>query len=150
MAVRVYTDKDVDLRWLRGKTCAVIGFGAQGRAQALNLRDSGLAVVVGLYAKSRSRTTARRHNFKVFDTAEAVRRGDVIFLALPDTEMPRIYRKEIASNLRPRQTLLFAHGFAIHYRTIIPRKDVDVVLVAPKGLGPMVRRDFVAGRGAPR
>ena len=149
MAARIYTDKDVDLRWLKGKTCAVIGFGAQGRAQALNLHDSGLAIVIGLYRKSRSRAAARRYGLKVFDTPEAVQHGDVIFLALPDTEMPRIYRDEIAPHLRPRQTLLFAHGFAIHYRTIVPRKNVDVVLVAPKGLGPMVRREFVAGRGAP-
>jgi ketol-acid reductoisomerase len=149
MAARIYTDKNVDLRWLKGKTCAVIGFGAQGRAHSLNLHDSGFDVVVGLYPRSSSRTLARRAGLKVFDTSEAVRRADVIFLALPDSAMPAIYQKKIAPHLRPGQTLLFAHGFAIHYRTIIPRKDVDVVMVAPKGLGPMVRREFVAGRGAP-
>jgi len=149
MAVRIYRDKDVNLVWLKGKTCAVIGFGAQGRAHALNLRDSGIKVVVGLYRGSRSRARARRNRLKVFETAEAVRRGDVIFLALPDTEMPAIYKKEIAPNLRAGQTLLFAHGFAIYYRTIVPRKDVDVVMVAPKGLGPMVRSEFVNARGVP-
>jgi len=149
MAARIYTDKDADLRWLKEKTCAVIGFGAQGRAHALNLRDSGLDVVVGLYPRSPSRAVARRAELKVFDTSEAVRRADVIFLALSDSEMPAIYQKEIAPYLRPGQALLFAHGFAIQYRTIVPRKDVDVVMVAPKGLGPMVRREFVAGRGAP-
>src|SRR5881392_2684895 len=149
MTVRIYRDKDVNLVWLKRKTCAVIGFGAQGRAHALNLRDSEIKVVVGLYRGSKSRARARRNRLKVFETAEAVRRGDVIFLALPDTEMPAVYKKEIAPNLRAGQTLLFAHGFAIYYRTIVPRKDVDVVMVAPKGLGPMVRREFVRGRGAP-
>jgi ketol-acid reductoisomerase len=149
LAARIYTDKDVDLRWLKGKTCAVIGFGAQGRAQALNLRDSGAKVVVGLHPGSKSRPRARRSGLTVLETAEAARRGDIIFLALSDTQMPVIYRKQIAPNLRPGQTLLFAHGFAIYYRTIVPRKDVDVVMVAPKGLGPMVRREFLRDRGAP-
>src|SRR6202795_4206956 len=149
MAARIYTDKDADLHWLKGKTCAVIGFGAQGRAHALNLRDSGLAVVVGLYRESKSRVVARRAGLRVVVTAEAVRRADVIFLALPDTKMPDVYEKEIAPHLRPGQTLVVAHGFAIHYRTFVPRKDVDVVMVAPKGLGPMVRREFVKGRGLP-
>ena len=149
MAARIYTDKDADLRWLKGKTCAVIGFGAQGRAHALNLKDSGIKVIVGLYAGSKSRVRARRSGLVVLGTAEAARRGDIIFLALSDTQMPAIYAEQIAPHLRPGQTLLFAHGFAIHYRTIVPRKDIDVVMVAPKGLGPMVRREFVAGRGTP-
>ncbi len=149
MAVRIYRDKDVNLVWLKRKTCAVIGFGAQGRAHTLNLRDSGIEVVVGLYRGSKSRSRARRNRLKVFETAEAVRRGDIVFLALPDTEMPAVYKKEIAPNLRAGQTLLFAHGFAIYYRTIVPRKDVDVVMVAPKGLGPMVRSEFVNARGVP-
>ncbi len=92
---------------------------------------------------------ARRHGLKVFDTLEAVRRADVVFLALPDTKMPAVYRNEVAPNLHSDQTLLFAHGFAVHYHTIVPRKDVDVVMVAPKGLGPMVRLEFVRGRGVP-
>src|SRR5881628_1934524 len=149
MAVRIYTDNDVDLRWLKGKTCAVIGFGAQGRAHALNLRDSGMKVVVGLYRGSKSRAHAKRNRLRVFETADAVRRSDIIFLALPDTKMPAVYKKEIAPNLRAGQTLLFAHGFVIHYRTIVPRKNVDVVMVAPKGLGPMVRSEFVNARGVP-
>jgi ketol-acid reductoisomerase len=149
MAVRIYRDKDVDLAWLKRKTCAVIGFGAQGHAHALNLRDSGMKVVVGLYRGSKSRARAKRNRLKVFETADAVRRGDIIFLALPDTKMAAVYKKEIAPNLRASQTLLFAHGFAIFYRTIVPQKDVDVVMVAPKGLGPMVRSEFVNGRGVP-
>src|ERR1041385_2778162 len=107
MSARIYTDKDVDLRWLKGKTCAVIGFGAQGRAHALNLRDSGMGVVVGLYPGSKSRARARRSGLRVFNTPEAARRGDIIFLALSDTQMPEIYREQIAPNLRPGQTLLF-------------------------------------------
>jgi ketol-acid reductoisomerase len=149
LAARIYTDKDADLRWLKGKTCAVIGFGAQGRAHALNLKDSGIKVIVGLYPGSRSRVRARRSGLTVLATAEAARRGDIIFLALSDTQMPAIYAEQIAPHLCPGQTLLFAHGFAIHYRTIVPRKYVDVVMVAPKGLGPMVRREFLAGRGTP-
>ncbi|HEV3244147.1 MAG TPA: ketol-acid reductoisomerase [Chthoniobacterales bacterium] len=147
--MRIYRDKDVDLAWLKRKTCAVIGFGAQGHAHALNLRDSGMKVVVGLYRGSKSRARAKRNRLKVFETADAVRRGDIIFLALPDTKMAAVYKKEIAPNLRASQTLLFAHGFAIFYRTIVPQKDVDVVMVAPKGLGPMVRSEFVNGRGVP-
>lgn len=149
MAARIYTDHDVDLRWLKGKTCAVIGFGSQGRAQALNLRDSQVKVVVGLYATSKSRARAKRSSLKVFDTADAVRRAQIVFLALSDTKIPEVFEKEIAPHLQAGQTLLFAHGFAVYYRTIIPPKDVDVVMVAPKGLGPMVRREFVRGRGVP-
>ncbi len=149
MAARIYADKDGDLRWLKGKTCAVIGFGAQGKAHALNLRDSGISVIVGLYPGSKSRVRARWSGLEVLGTPEAARREDVIFLALSDTQMPEIYAEQIASHLRPGQTLLFAHGFAIHYRTIVPRKDVNVIMVAPKGLGPMVRREFRRGRGAP-
>ena len=149
MAVRIYRDKDVDLAWLKRKSCAVIGFGAQGHAHALNLRDSGMRVVVGLYRGSKSRIRAKRNRLRVLETADAARRSDIIFVALPDTKMSAVYKKDIAPNLRAGQTLLFAHGFAIYYRTIVPRKDVDVVMVAPKGLGPMVRSEFVNGRGVP-
>jgi ketol-acid reductoisomerase len=149
MPARIYTDRDADLKFLRGKTCAVIGYGAQGRAHALNLRDSGMRVVVGLPPRSKSRGIARKEGLEVVSTAEASRRGDIIFLAVPDTQMPAIYRKEIAPFLSAGKTLLFAHGFAIFYRTIIPPKEVDVIMVAPKGLGPMVRREFVQGRGTP-
>jgi ketol-acid reductoisomerase len=149
MPTRIYADKDADLKFLRGKICAVIGFGAQGHAHALNLHDSGLEVLIGLPARSRSRAVARRHDLRVVATKEAARRGDVIFLALPDTDMPAIYKAEIASELRPGKTLLFAHGFSVFYRTIVPPPDIDVIMVAPKGLGPMVRREFVDGKGAP-
>ncbi len=149
LLAKIFNDKEVDLRPLLEKTCAVLGFGAQGRAHALNLRDSGVPVVVGLRAKSRSRSAARRAGFCLTTAALAIRRAEVIFLALPDTKMAEIYDAEIASNLRAGQMLLFAHGFAIHYRTIVPPNDVDVVMVAPKGLGPMVRTQFVEGKGVP-
>ncbi|MDQ3198454.1 MAG: ketol-acid reductoisomerase [Verrucomicrobiota bacterium] len=149
MSARIFTDKDVQLGPLLDKACAVIGYGAQGRAHALNLRDSGIPVVVGLLPKSRSRRTARQDGLCLTNTAAAVRKADLIFLALPDTKMAQVFQEEIAPNLRSGQTLLFAHGFAIHYRTIIPPNDVDVVMVAPKGLGPMVRTQFEAGGGVP-
>ncbi len=149
MRARIFTDRHADLKHLQGKTCAVIGFGAQGHAHALNLRDSGLRVLVGLPARSKSRAVARKHGLEVVSTSEAVARGDIIFLALSDTEMAGIYDREIAPHLAAGKTLLFAHGFAIFYRTIIPLKDVDVILVAPNGVGPMVRREFAEGRGVP-
>jgi ketol-acid reductoisomerase len=149
MSARIYIDKDADLKFLRGKTCAVIGFGAQGRAHALNLRDSGVRVIVGLPQRSKSRATALKAKLKIYSTAEAARRGDVIFLAVPDSKMPKIYKSEIVHHLAAGKTLLFAHGFAIFYRTIVPPKNINVIMVAPKGLGPMVRREFERGRGVP-
>lgn len=148
-AAKILTDKEVDLRPLLDKTCAVIGYGAQGRAHALNLRDSGVCVVVGLPQKSRSRSIARRDGLCLTTTAKAVARADVVFLALPDTKMGEVFEQEIAPNLRAGQMLLFAHGFAILYRTIVAPNDVDVVMVAPKGLGPMVRTQFEEGKGVP-
>ena len=149
MAAPIYTDSKIKSRALLGKTCAVIGFGSQGRAQALNLRDSGVKVVVGLYPGSPSRAAAKKAGFKVTNTAEAVRVSDIVFLALPDTKIPEVFERDVAPHLRAGQALLLAHGFAIHYRTIVPPRNVDVVMVAPKGLGPMVRREFVAGCGVP-
>lgn len=148
MPARIYTDRDADVGFLRGKTCTVIGYGAQGRAHALNLKDSGMRVLVGLPPRSKSRRVARYEGLEVVNTAVAARRGDIIFLAVPDTKMPEIFQREIAPSLAGK-TLLLAHGFAILYETIVPAKDVDVILVAPKGLGPMVRREFVEGRGVP-
>jgi len=149
MPVRIYRDKQIRLDVLRGKICGVVGFGSQGHAHALNLRDNGFEVVVGLRRGSKSRPRARAQKLTVLETSEAVRRSDIVFLALPDTKMPKIFAKQVAPYLRRGQTLLFAHGFTVVYRTVVPPRDVDVVMVAPKGLGQMVRREFRAGRGVP-
>lgn len=149
MPAKIYTDKDADLQQLRGKTCAVIGFGSQGHAHALNLRDSGVRVIVGLYPGSKSRAVAQEKGLEVFDTAEAVRRGDIIFVAVPDTKIPKVFQTDIAPHLAKGKTLLFSHGFAIHFKTITPPKNVDVIMVAPKGPGHIVRRQYTEGKGVP-
>ena len=127
----------------------MIGFGSQGHAHALNLKNSGIRVTIGLYKGSKSIPVAKKHGFKVLPTAEAVRGADVIFVAVPDLKIPSVYEKDIAPNLRKGQCLLFSHGFAIHYKTVRPPKNVDVILVAPKGPGHIVRRQYQEGRGVP-
>src|SRR5258707_2622501 len=149
MPAKVYTDKDADLSILKKKTLAVLGFGSQGHAHALNLKESGFNVIIGLYEGSKSIPVAKERGFKVFPTGEAVRRADVIFVALPDTKQPAAYAKDIAPNLGAGKTLLFSHGFAIHFKTVVPPKNVDVILVAPKGPGHIVRRQFTEGKGVP-
>ena len=149
MPAKVYTDKDANLSVLKNKTLAVLGFGSQGHAHALNLKESGLNVIVGLYDGSKSIQVARERGFKVYPTAEAVKRADVIFVALPDTKQPAAYEKDIKPNLTKGKTLLFSHGFAIHFKTIVPPKNVDVILVAPKGPGHIVRRQYTEGKGVP-
>src|SRR5437899_534708 len=149
MPAKVYTDKDADLNILQNKTLAVLGFGSQGHAHALNLKDSGLHVIIGLYEGSKSIPVAQQKGFEVVPTAEAVRRGDVIFVALPDTKQPKVYEKDIAPNLAKGKALLFSHGFSIHFKTIVPPKEVDVILVAPKGPGHILRRQYTEGKGVP-
>ena len=149
MPAKIYTDKDADLKFLKGKTCAVIGFGSQGHAHALNLKESGVKVIIGLYPKSKSRAVAKKLGFQVFDTAEAVKKADVIMVAVPDLVIPSVYEKDIAPNLTAGKTLLFSHGFAILYKTIVPPKHVDVIMVAPKGPGHTVRRQYQEGKGVP-
>jgi ketol-acid reductoisomerase len=149
MAAKVYTDKDANLRDLKGKTLAVLGFGSQGHAHALNLKESGLNVIIGLYKGSKSRRVAKQKGFKVFDTDEAVRRADVIMVALPDTKQAKCYQDDIEPNLGKGKALLFSHGFAIHFKTVVPPKNVDVIMVAPKGPGHIVRRQFLEGKGVP-
>ncbi|PYJ03510.1 MAG: ketol-acid reductoisomerase, partial [Verrucomicrobia bacterium] len=149
MPAKIYTDKDADLNVLKNKTLAVLGFGSQGHAHALNLKDSGLNVIIGLYEGSKSIAVANQRGFEVYPTAEAVRRADVIFIALPDTKQPAAYTKDIAPNLAKGKTLLFSHGFSIHFKTILPPKDVDVILVAPKGPGHILRRQYAEGKGVP-
>ena len=149
MPAKIYTDKDADIKALKGKTLAVLGFGSQGHAHALNLKESGCKVIIGLYPKSKSRAVAQKRGFEVVDTAEAVRRADVIMLGIPDTKQPAAYKKDIAPNLKPGKTLLFTHGFSIHYKTIVPPKNVNVIMVAPKGPGHIVRRQYTEGKGVP-
>src|SRR6267143_3905331 len=149
MPAKVYTDKDADLNHLRNKTLAVLGFGSQGHAHALNLKDSGLNVIIGLYEGSKSIPVARERGFEVVTTAEAVRRADVIFVALPDTKQAAAYERDIAPNLSKGKTLMFSHGFSIHFKTVVPPKEVGVILVAPKGPGHIVRRQFTEGKGVP-
>jgi ketol-acid reductoisomerase len=149
MPAKVYSDKDADLSVLQNKTLAVLGFGSQGHAHALNLKDSGLNVIIGLYEGSKSIPVAKDKGFEVFTTGEAVKRADVIFVALPDTKQAAAYEKDIAPNLTKGKTLLFSHGFSIHFKTVVPPKDVDVILVAPKGPGHIVRRQYTEGKGVP-
>lgn len=149
MPAKIHTDKDADLSALKNKTCAVIGFGSQGHAHALNLKESGMRVIIGLYPKSKSREVAKKLGFEVMDTGAAVKAADVIFVAVPDLIAPEVYEKDIAPNLSAGKTLLFSHGFCILYGLIKPPKDVDVIMVAPKGPGHIVRRQFTEGKGVP-
>ena len=149
MPAKVYSDKDADLGVLKNKTLAVLGFGSQGHAHALNLKDSGLTVIIGLYEGSKSIAVAREKGFEVVPTAEAVKRADVIMVALPDTKQAAAYEKDIAPNLTKGKTLLFSHGFAIHFKTVVVPKNVNVIMVAPKGPGHIVRRQYTEGKGVP-
>ena len=149
MAVKIYSDKDGDLNVFQGKTLAVLGFGSQGHAHALNLKDSGCNVIIGLYEGSKSIAVAKDKGFEVVPTGEAVKRADVIFVALPDTKQAAAYEKDIAPNLTKGKTILFSHGFSIHFKTVVPPADVNVIMVAPKGPGHIVRRQFTEGKGVP-
>ncbi|MFL5580315.1 MAG: ketol-acid reductoisomerase [Gemmatimonadaceae bacterium] len=146
---RPFYDADADIERLRGRTVAVIGFGSQGHAHALSLRDSGVDVRVGLYEGSRSRERAEAAGLRVTSVAAAAAEADLISVLVPDTEQARIYGEAIAPHLRPGKTLVFAHGFAIRFAQIVPPQDVDVVLVAPKAPGHRVREVFQAGGGVP-
>lgn len=149
MAAKVITDNEASTAPLEGKTCAVIGFGSQGHAHALNLKESGIQVIVGLYPGSKSRAAAAERGLEVLDTAEAVKKADVIMVAVPDTVIPKVYEADIAPNLTAGKTLLFSHGFAVHFKTITPPTDVNVIMVAPKGPGHLVRRQYLEGKGVP-
>ncbi|MBW3562480.1 MAG: ketol-acid reductoisomerase [Actinobacteria bacterium] len=148
MATMFY-DGDADLADLDGKTVAVLGYGSQGHAHARNLSESGIDVVVGLQPESRSRARAQDAGLKVLDTAEAAAVGDVVSILLPDTVQRRVYDEDVAPGLEAGNTLFFAHGFNIHFGSIDPPDDVDVVMVAPKSPGHLVRRTYVEGNGTP-
>ncbi len=149
MNAKVYTDSECNLDILKNKTCAVIGFGSQGHAHALNLKESGIKVIIGLYTGSKSIESAKNKGFEVMTTAEAVKLADVIFVATPDTKIAAIFNADIKENLTPGKTLLFSHGFAVHYKTIEIPANVNVIMVAPKGPGHIVRRQYVNGQGIP-
>ena len=145
----MYYDNDADLALIRGKKVAVIGYGSQGHAHALNLRDSGVEVVVALSGTSKSRARAEAEGLRVVSSAEAAVWGDVIVFLAPDTTQPAIYREAVAPNLTAGKTLFFAHGFNIHFATIQPPTDVDVIMIAPKAPGHRVREVFIDGGGTP-
>jgi ketol-acid reductoisomerase len=147
--LKVYKDKDANLKILKNKNIAILGYGSQGRAQALNLKDSGLNVIIGLPLKSKSRRTAIKDGFEVFKTEEAVRFADIISVLIPDHLHKEAYKKEIAKNLSSGKALIFAHGFSIHFKLILPPKKTDVILVAPHGPGILVRELFQKGKGVP-
>ena len=149
MTAKMYYDADADPSALEGQTVAVIGYGSQGHAHALNLRDSGVDVVVGLAAGSKSRALAEAAGFRVIDTADAVRAADVVMIAVPDTAQRAVYERDIAPNLKPGALLMFAHGFNIRFALIAPPATVDVGMVAPKGPGHLLRSVYEQGGGVP-
>lgn len=147
--MKIYKDNDVDLSILKEKVIAVLGYGSQGHAHALNLRDSGLEVIVGVRKGGKSYERAKEHGFEPLSVREACEKADIIMILLPDQTQPTVYKEEIAPVLKPGKMLLFAHGFNIHYNQIVPPKDIDVAMVAPKGPGHLVRREFEKGTGVP-
>ena len=145
----MYYDSDADLGLIKGKTVAVIGFGSQGHAHAQNLRDSGVNVVVSDLPGTANAQRAEKAGFDVLTAAEAARRGDMIIMLVPDEVQARLYRSDVAAELKAGKVLMFAHGFNIHFSQIVPPKDVDVIMVAPKGPGHLVRRQYEEGKGVP-
>lgn len=147
--MKAFYEQDANLDFLKNKTIAVIGYGSQGHAHAQNLRDSGLNVIVGQRSGGANYALAKEHGFAPMSAAEAAAAADVIMILLPDQHQARVYREDIAPNLKPGKSLVFAHGFNIHFCQIEPPKDVDVFMVAPKGPGHLVRRTFTEGGGVP-
>jgi ketol-acid reductoisomerase len=145
----VFYEPDADLSKLDGKTVAVMGYGSQGHAHALNLKDSGVEVVVGLRPDSSSRAEAEAAGLRVMDVADAASEADIVMILLPDEKQAEVWVKEISDGIAPGNLVLFAHGFTIHFKQIEPPPGVDVGMVAPKGPGHLVRRQFVDGRGVP-
>ena len=146
---KIYYDRDADLKVLEGKTVAIIGYGSQGHAHALNLKDSGVNVVIGLYPGSRSEEKAKKDGFEVLTPSEAAKKADIIMLLIPDTVQAQVYQNEILPNLEEGNALAFAHGFNIHFNQIVPPPNIDVFMVAPKGPGHLVRWQYEEGKGVP-
>ncbi|WP_457756366.1 ketol-acid reductoisomerase [Thermodesulfatator indicus] len=147
--MKIYYDQDADLSYLENQTICILGYGSQGHAHALNLRDSGLKVIVGLRKGGPSYEKAKADGFEPLDPAEACAQADVIMMLVPDQIQPEIYEKAVKPNLSSGKMLMFAHGFNIHFGQIIPPVDVDVTMVAPKGPGHLVRREYEKGAGVP-
>ncbi len=145
----MFYDDDADLHQLDGKTVAIIGYGSQGHAHALNLKDSGVSVVVGLRGSSESVAKARQHGLEVQEPADAASQGDVVMMLVPDELHQQVWDSGVKDGIAAGNLLLFGHGFSIHYEQIVPPPDVDVALVAPKGPGHLVRRQFLEGSGVP-
>ena len=145
---KIYYDRDADLSALEGKTIAIIGYGNQGHAQSNNLRDSGCRVIIG-NMKDASYERAVADGFEVYDIAEAARRGDIVHMLIPDEYQAQVYREQIAQHMRKGKALCFSHGFNIHFRWIVPPPDVDVIMIAPKAPGAILRREYQRGSGTP-
>lgn len=146
---KIYYQQDCDIQKLDGKKVAIIGYGSQGHAHALNLKDSGVDVVVGLYEGSKSATKAKAQGLEVYSVAEATKMSDIIMILIPDEKQKAVYESEIAPNLSEGKTLAFAHGFNIHFGCIVPPKNVNVIMIAPKGPGHTVRSEYEAQKGVP-
>ena len=149
MSMNIYYDKDADLALIQAQTVAVIGYGSQGHAHANNLQESGVNVMVGLREGSASAAKATAAGLKVASVDEAVRQADFVMMLAPDEHQARIYRDNVEPNIADGASLAFAHGFNIHFGQIDPRKDLDIVMIAPKGPGHLVRSTYVAGGGIP-
>ena len=149
MAVKIYYQEDCNLSLLEGKKVAIIGYGSQGHAHALNLKESGVDVIVGLYEGSKSWAKAEAHGLKVYTAAEAAKQADVIMILINDEKQAAMYKKDVEPNLEEGNMLMFAHGFAIHFGQIKPPANVDVTMIAPKGPGHTVRSEYQAGKGVP-
>src|SRR5512144_828972 len=149
MPAKIYYDQDADLGLLKGKTIAIIGYGSQGHAHALNLKDSGQDVVVGLYEGSKSWSKAEKDGLKVMTVSEAAQAGDIVMVLLPDQSQRQVYETSIKGALAKGKTLMFAHGFNIHFNQVVPPPDVDVSMIAPKAPGHMMRQVFTEGSGVP-
>ena len=146
---KIFYQQDCDLQKLSGKTVAIIGYGSQGHAHALNLKDSGVDVIVGLYEGSKSWTKAEKQGLRVMTAAEAAKNADIIMILINDEKQAQLYKESIESNLTEGKTLAFAHGFNIHFGCIKPPKNVNVIMIAPKGPGHTVRSEYQAGKGVP-
>ena len=146
---KIYYQEDCNLSLLEGKTIAVIGYGSQGHAHALNAKESGCNVIIGLYEGSKSWDKAVAQGFQVYTAAEATKKADVIMILINDEKQAALYKKSIEPNLEEGNVLMFAHGFAIHFGQIVPPKNVDVVMIAPKGPGHTVRSEYQEGKGVP-